>query len=141
MSQSAIYIWFVSAKHKILQGPGIDELLTPWVIFLCVNSKSIHQSKQKPITWSDIFCWLIVFSWIFKKRHSGYSGYSNNTQYQDIGRIFKIPNTFFTEIRSLEIKFVVKKLLKNLLFSNCDLWSFPNRYSRKQQNLSYLSSK
>ena len=48
---------------------------------------------------------------------------------------------FFTENRSLEKNFIIKKLLKNLLFSNCDLRSITNWDSRKLQNLSNLSTK
>ena len=36
---------------------------------------------------------------------------------------------------------MLKTLLKNLLHSNCDLWSLQNQHSRKHQNLSYLSHK
>ena len=47
---------------------------------------------------------------------------------------------FFTETRHLPKKFMVKKkLLKNLLFSNCDLWSPPKQHTWKQENLSNLS--
>ena len=48
---------------------------------------------------------------------------------------------FFTKNRSLEKNFIIKKLLKNLLFSNCDLQSITNWDSWKQQNLSNLSPK
>ena len=43
--------------YKIFKGLGIIYFVTHWVIHVSVNSKSIHQSKQKPIIWSDIFCW------------------------------------------------------------------------------------
>ena len=41
--------------YKVFQGLGIIYLVTTWVIVFSVNSKSIHQLKQKPIIWSDIF--------------------------------------------------------------------------------------
>ena len=34
----------------------------------------------------------IVFSWIFKNRYLGYSGYSKNTQHHKIGGLFTPPN-------------------------------------------------
>ena len=54
--------WFESTKRKNnIQGfeRSWDRVyfLTHWVTLVSVNSKSIHQSKQKPIIWSDIFCW------------------------------------------------------------------------------------
>ena len=71
---------------------------------------------------------LVVFSW---KNHpiprDGWHIYF--TQY------------FFMEIRYLPEEFMVRKLLKNISFSNCDFSSIPNPHSRKQKNLSNLSPK
>ena len=86
----------------------------------------------------ELLLGFIVFSWIFKKRYSGYSGYSKKLP---IPRDYLLHQRFFTKIKSLEKKLMVKKHLKNLLCSNCDLWSLQNRHSRKQQNLIYLSYK
>ena len=54
-------LWAQSVKwytiYKIFEGLGIIYLVTAWVILVSVNSKSFHQSKQKPTIWSDIFRW------------------------------------------------------------------------------------
>ena len=58
MSQSAIYILLI-CEHKMYNDTTsfFIYLVTPWVMPLNVNSKSINQSKQNPIIWSDIFLW------------------------------------------------------------------------------------
>ena len=42
----------ISKKHKIIykvfKGLGIIYFETHWIILVSINSKSIHQSKQKP---------------------------------------------------------------------------------------------
>ena len=86
----------------------------------------------------ELLLGFIVFSWIFKKRYSDIQDIRKNFRYQEI--IYSTKD-FFTKIKSLEKKLMVKKHLKNLLCSNCDLWSLQNRHSRKQQNLIYLSYK
>ena len=43
--------------YKVFKGLGMIYFVTPWVILVSVNSESIHQSKQKPIIWSDILRW------------------------------------------------------------------------------------
>ena len=64
---------------KVFEGLGIIYLETTWVILFCVNSKGIHQFKQKPIIWSNIFHWkfevqesyihsYILFWWILWKK-------------------------------------------------------------------------
>ena len=88
-----------------------------------------------------IYIRYVVLSWIFGKRNSGYSGQSNKYPIpRDRWPIYSTKH-FCTEIRSLEKTFMLKTLLKNLLHSNCDLWSLQNQHSRKHQNLSYLSHK
>ena len=54
MSQSVTYMMI--SKHKIpiasckvFKGLGIIYFVTHWVILVSVNSKSIHQSKEKPL--------------------------------------------------------------------------------------------
>ena len=42
-----------------------------------------------------LYNWQVVFSWIFRKR---YSGYSKNTQYQEINFFFTSPNTFLQKL-------------------------------------------
>ena len=44
-----------------------------------------------------------------------------------------------TEIRSLKKQFMVKRFVKTLSGSKCNLWPLKKWHSRKQQNLSYLS--
>ena len=44
-------------QYKVCKGLGIIHFVTPWVILVSVNSKSILQSEQNPIIWSDIFRW------------------------------------------------------------------------------------
>ena len=39
------------------EGLSIIYIVIPWVILFSVNNKSVHQQKQKPIIWSDIFRW------------------------------------------------------------------------------------
>ena len=34
--------------YKVFKGLGIIYFVTPWVVLVIVNIKSIHQSKQKP---------------------------------------------------------------------------------------------
>ena len=114
--------------------------------------------SMKPIMWQER-SWVsvkhIVFSWIFGKRHSGYSEYSKKHQIpRETSFIYSI-KLFSTEIRSPTKKFMVKKLLqksivlkvmvkkllqKSIVLKVC-LSSFQNQHSGKQQNLSYLSHK
>ena len=48
------------SKHKIIykvfKGLSIIYFVTHWVILVSVNSRYIHQSKQKAIAWSGIIC-------------------------------------------------------------------------------------
>ena len=59
MSQYGIYMMIIKHKirYKVFEGLGIIYFVTHLVILVSVNSKSIHQLKQKPIIWSDIFYW------------------------------------------------------------------------------------
>ena len=73
-----------------------------------------------------IYFFLACFFSVGYSKYSEYSEYSKNTQYQDIGGHIYLTKYFFREIisqeiRSLEKKFMIKKYLKNTLFSNCDL--------------------
>ena len=49
------------SKHKVVyktfKGFGIIYFVTRWEILVSINSKSINQSKQKFVIWSDFFCW------------------------------------------------------------------------------------
>ena len=57
--------------YKVFEGLGIIYLVTRWVILFIVNSKSFHQSKQKPTIWSDIFCWKFeVLELLFRYIHN-----------------------------------------------------------------------
>ena len=102
-------------------------MLEVW-FFICVSF----------VTLSKLW-WHIAFSWIFGKRYSGYSGYSKKHPMSRNRWPIYPTKYFLTEVRCLEKTFTIKKLLRNLLCSNCDLWSLQKRHSQKQQNLSYLS--
>ena len=43
--------------YKVSEGLGIIYLVTLWITICIVYSKNVHQSKQKPIIWSDTFHW------------------------------------------------------------------------------------
>ena len=97
----------------------------------CKNSG--HVFKQ--LYWSS--SWDLLSSVGYSKKDiQDIQDIRKNFWYQEI--IYSTKD-FFTKIRSLEKKLMVKKRLKNLLYSNCDLWSLQNRHSRKQQSLIYLS--
>ena len=49
--------WKVNFSKNLGACLGIIYFVIHWIILVSVNSKSIHQSKQKPMIWSDIFCW------------------------------------------------------------------------------------
>ena len=63
MSQSVIYMMITKHKliYKVFKGLGIIYFVVHFVILISVNSKSIHQLKQNPIIWSDIFCWKVGY--------------------------------------------------------------------------------
>ena len=92
------------------------------------HQEDIRYGISRSIQCSCMSPRLVVFSW---KKHpiprDGWHIYL--TQY------------FFIEIRYLPKEFTVKKLLKNISFSNCGFSSIPDPHSRKKENLSNLRPK
>ena len=110
------------------------------------DPRGFHQLIFEPthIMPNSLFCTVLILACCFqlniRKKMFGVSRiFEKHPIPKDRWHIYQT-KYFFTEIRSLEKKFMLKKFFKNLLFSNCDLWSLPNQISQKQKNLHKLGT-